>query len=205
MTEDVQMKTTLIAAAFVLWPRAAFAQNASEVRKWFEAGQYDQVMDAAQSPHVSPEIVYVGAQSAQKAGNAGGAGELYDRLAAFADDNAWHFIGVSGQRMLADDTNEARDAAQEAVRRDGSLAEAQYQLGLVLAKRQEWASAAGAFDRAVELSPNMAYAHYYGGLMQYRANRPDRMANHFEYFLKLAPDAPERPEVMQIMKTVRGR
>jgi hypothetical protein len=41
--------------------------------------------------------------------------------------------------------------------------------------------------------------------MHYRANRPDRMANHFEQFLKLAPDAPERPEVMQIMKTVRGR
>jgi len=42
-------------------------------------------------------------------------------------------------------------------------------------------------------------------LMHYRANRPDRMANHFEQFLKLAPEAPERPEVTQIMKTVRGR
>jgi len=31
------------------------------------------------------------------------------------------------------------------------------------------------------------------------------MANDFEQFLKLAPNAPERPEVMQIMKTVRGR
>jgi len=51
----------------------------------------------------------------------------------------------------------------------------------------------------------MAYAHYYGGLMHYRANRPDRMANHFDYFLKLAPEAPERPEVMQIMKTIAIR
>jgi hypothetical protein len=41
--------------------------------------------------------------------------------------------------------------------------------------------------------------------MEYRANHPDRMANHFEQFLKLAPDAPERPEVTQIMRTVRGR
>jgi len=75
----------------------------------------------------------------------------------------------------------------------------------VLAKRQEWQAAATEFDRVTEINPSNAYAHYYGGLMHYRANRPDRMANHFEQFLKLAPEAPERPEVTQIMKTVRGR
>ena len=41
--------------------------------------------------------------------------------------------------------------------------------------------------------------------MHYRANRPDRMASRFEQFLKLAPEAPERPEVLSIMKTIRGR
>jgi hypothetical protein len=41
--------------------------------------------------------------------------------------------------------------------------------------------------------------------MHYRANRPDLMASRFETFLKLAPDAPERAEVTQIMRTVRGR
>ena len=87
----------------------------------------------------------------------------------------------------------------------GGLAEAQFQLGLVLAKRQDWGGAAEALDRAAELSPAFAYAHYYGGLMHYRAGRPDRMAIHFESFLKLAPEAPERPEVVQIMRTVRGR
>ena len=75
----------------------------------------------------------------------------------------------------------------------------------MLAKQQDWNEGAAAFDRAAELNPSMAYAHYYGGLMHYRANRPDRMANHFEQFLKLAPNAPERPEVLQIMRTVRGR
>ena len=75
----------------------------------------------------------------------------------------------------------------------------------MLARRQDWKDAAAAFDRAAELAPGNAYAHYYGGLMHYRARRPDRMAIHFEQFLKLAPDAPERPEVLQIMRTVRGR
>ena len=33
---------------------------------------------------------------------------------------------------------------------------------------------------------------------------PIVMANHFEQFLKLAPDAPERPEVTQIMGSPVG-
>jgi hypothetical protein len=39
----------------------------------------------------------------------------------------------------------------------------------------------------------------------YRAKHIDRMAKHFEAFLALAPDAPERTEVESIMRTVRGR
>ena len=107
--------------------------------------------------------------------------------------------------MTQDDTEGALGSARHAVELDGGMAEAHFQLGLVHAKRQEWAPAAAEFDRVTELNPANAYAHYYGGLMQYRASRPDRMANHFEQFLKRAPEAPERPEVMQIMKTVRGR
>jgi hypothetical protein len=31
------------------------------------------------------------------------------------------------------------------------------------------------------------------------------MASHFELFVKLAPQAPERPEVESILRTLRGR
>jgi lipoprotein NlpI len=126
-------------------------------------------------------------------------------LAARGDDDAWHFIGLSGQQLLDEQAAAALASAQQAVARSPQLADAHYQLGLVQARREDWAAAAAAFDRAAELNPALAYAHYYGGLMHYRAGRPDRMAIHFEQFLKLAPEAPERPEVLQIMKTVRGR
>jgi tetratricopeptide (TPR) repeat protein len=106
---------------------------------------------------------------------------------------------------VQDDANGALESANRAVSIASNMPEAHYQLGLVLAKLQRWREAAAAFDRASELNPSLAYAHYYGGLMHYRANRPDRMAIHFEQFLKLAPEAPERPEVNQIMRTVRGR
>jgi tetratricopeptide (TPR) repeat protein len=181
-----------------------FAQSASQVQKLFEAGQYQRVVEAAQ-PGGDPAVLYTAAQSHQKLGENDQAIQTYGALASRDEGDVWHFIGLSGQQLMQDDVEGALASARHAVEIDGGMAEAHYQLGLVLAKRQEWAPAAAEFDRVTEINPSNAYAHYYGGLMHYRANRPDRMANHFEQFLKLAPDAPERPEVMQIMKTVRGR
>lgn len=170
----------------------------------FEAGQYQQVIETAGST-AAPETLYTAAQSHQKLGATDEARETYGRLAARPDNDAWHFIGLSGQQLLDSQTDAALRSARQAAALADPLAEAHYQIGLVLAKRQDWRGAAEAFDRGAELSPRHAYAHYYGGLMHYRAGRPDRMAIHFEQFLKLAPEAPERPEVLQIMRTVRGR
>ena len=194
----------ILAVAFILVPSFALAQDASEVRRLFEAGQYQRVVEAA-SPDAAPAVIYTAAQSHQKLGANDQANELYSQLASRGEDDVWHFIGQSGQQLVSDDVDGALESARRAVSIDGGIAEAHFQVGLVLAKRQSWGEAAAAFDKAADLNPANAYAHYYGGLMHYRANRPDRMANHFEQFLKLAPEAPERPEVLQIMRTVRGR
>jgi len=198
------MKNILFTVVLTMAAPAAFAQDGSQVQKLFEAGQYQRVVDSAQ-PDGDPAVLYTAAQSHQKLGENDRAIETYGALAARDESDIWHFIGLSGQQLVQDDVDGAMASARHAVEMDGGMAEAHYQLGLVLAKRQEWAAAAAEFERVTEINPSNAYAHYYGGLMQYRANRPDRMANHFEQFLKLAPDAPERPEVTQIMRTVRGR
>ena len=197
------MKKILLVALLLL-PIAAVAQDTAQVRRMFEAGQYQQVIEAAGNAD-APEAIYTAAQSHQRLGAIGEARATYARLAERPEDDPWHFIGLSGQQLVDEDVDGALASAQQAVAMAGGLAEAQFQLGLVLAKRQDWGGAAEALDRAAELSPAFAYAHYYGGLMHYRAGRPDRMAIHFESFLKLAPEAPERPEVVQIMRTVRGR
>lgn len=182
----------------------AAAQDVTEVRRLFEAGQYSQVIEAT-TPDADPAVVYTAAQSHQKLGADDPARELYRRLAERPDEDPWRFIGISGQALLEGQNDAAAESARHAAAIGGELPDAHYQLGLVLARRQEWAEAAAAFDRVAELNPAHAYAHYYGGLMHYRANRTDRMALHFEQFLKLAPEAPERPEVLQIMRTIRGR
>jgi tetratricopeptide (TPR) repeat protein len=198
------MKKTLFVVALTMTAPVAFAQNASQVQKLFEAGQYQRVVESAQ-PDGDPAVLYAAAQSHQKLGETDRAVETYGALASRDEGNAWHFIGLSGQQLLGNDLNAAVESARRAVELGPDMAEAHYQLGLVLAKREEWASAAAEFDKVTELNPSNAYAYYYGGLMHYRANRPDQMAIHFDRFLKLAPDAPERPEVMSIMRTVRGR
>lgn len=192
------------AALLMLAPATVFAQDRAEVQKLFEAGQYQQVVDATRGGD-DPAVLYTAAQSHQKLGAVDQAVELYGRLADRSENDPWRLIGSSARQLAQNDADGALQSANQAVASAPDLAEAHYQLGLVLAKLQRWREASAAFDRAAELNPSMAYAHYYGGLMHYRANRPDRMANHFEQFLKLAPEAPERPEVTQIMRTVRGR
>ena len=190
--------------AIVLAPSLTFAQDTAEVRRLFEAGRYQQVIDASENA-APPEVIYTAAQSHQRLSHIDAARSAYDELAARPESDPWHFIGLSGRHLLDDATDPALEAAQRAVATAGMLPDAHYQLGLVLARREDWGAAAAAFDRAVELNPMFAYAHYNGGLMHYRAGRPDRMAIHFERFLKLAPEAPERPEVLSIMRTIRGR
>ncbi|MBM3819989.1 MAG: hypothetical protein FJW14_13365 [Acidimicrobiia bacterium] len=192
------------ACAFVLLPALALAQDAAEVRKLFEAGRYQQVVEAA-GANAAPDVIFTAAQSHQKLGATAQARAMYAQLAGRPVGDAWHFIGLSAGQLLDGDTDAALASARRAVQMNAGLPEAQFQLGLVLARREAWAEAAAAFDSAANANPSNAYAHYYGGLMHYRANRPDRMANRFEQFLKLAPEAPERPEVLQIMRTVRGR
>ena len=127
----------------------------------------------------------------------------FKRLASGSDDSAWTWIGRSALAQLERNRGEALDAAKRAVSLDKRLAEAHYQLGLVYNDRGDFKEAAGAFADAVKQKPTMAYAHYYAGAANNKIKRMDRMANHFERFVKLAPDAPERPAVESMLRTAR--
>lgn len=192
------------ALVFLLLPAVALAQDEAQVRKMYEAGRYQQVVESS-SEAASPAVIYTAAQSHQRLGANDQAREAYGQLVARAESDPWHFIGASAQQLLDGQVDAAIESARQGVALAGSLAEAHHQLGVALARREDWDAAAEAFDRAADLNPAMAYAHYYAGLTHYRAGRPDLMAIAFERFLKLAPEAPERPEVLQIMRTVRGR
>ena len=182
---------------------APAAQDASP-QKLFESGKYQEAIDTVKKrSDASPEDVYLRALAHRKLNQNDDAKEAFGALAS--RDGAWKEIGNSGTAMIEGNMNNAAAAARKAVDADGNSSEARFQLGLVESARNNQQQAADAFAKAAELNPQMAYAHYEAGMAFYKAKKVDRMAVYFENFLKLAPNAPERPAVQSIMKTIRGR
>jgi len=180
-----------------------FGQGLDDLRKQYDAGQYQQVI--ASGAHADdPRVIYLVAMSHQKLRHPDEARRVYEQLAARPDSDPWNGIGRSAAAILSSDSAGAAEAAEQAVANGDSLAEAHYQRGLALAARQDMAGAAAAFQKATELDPGWAYAHYYAGIAYSKIKRADLTASHFQTFLKLAPQAPERGEVQSIMRTLGG-
>jgi tetratricopeptide (TPR) repeat protein len=199
------MKAAVWALTLIL-PAAAPAPQDVNLRTLFESGKHEQVVERVSGMEdPDPAALYLAALSHQKLSRPDEAKALYGRLAGRDNADAWHHIGTSGRLLLESNAKEAITAANKAVKADANLAYAHYQAGLAYGQAGDFAKAAAAFEKAGQLAPEFAYAHYHAGLSYYRAKRVDLMATHFEAFLKTAPEAPERPEVESIMRTVRGR
>jgi tetratricopeptide (TPR) repeat protein len=181
---------------------AARSTAQDDARKLFESGKYPAVVERTAKDD-SPGAQYLKGLAHLRLKQADEAKEAFRRLERA--DEAWKSVGESAIALTDGNRDTALEAAQSAVARNPGLAEAQYQLGVVLEARNDRPAAADAFVKATQANPQMAYAHYYAAMNYYEAKRVDRMAVYFENFLKLAPNAPERPAVESIMRTVRGR
>jgi tetratricopeptide (TPR) repeat protein len=198
------MNTRLTASAFTLLALMAtlpaFAQE--DPRKLFESGRYQEAVGKIGDDQ-GPDAQFLKGLAHRKLGQNDDAKRAFGRLSGAGDP--WGAVGESAVALTDGNLDGALGAAQRAVEQNAGLAEAQFQLGMVQEARNDNASAAAAFAKAAEASPQMAYAHYHAGINYYKAKRVDRMAVFFENFLKLAPDSPEKPAVESIMRTVRGR
>ena len=168
-------------------PPAALPDVAT-VRQWFEAGDDRRVVAVAVDDASAPSLIFLVARSHDRLTQRAQARAAYERLTGRPETDPWHFVGRAAT-LLA----------------DAQLAETHFQLGLVQAERRDYGKAAPAFEAAIAIDPMPAYTHYYAGLSYYQAERIDLMADFFESFLKLAPNAPERTQVESIMRTIRGR
>jgi tetratricopeptide (TPR) repeat protein len=182
---------------------APAAQDVSP-QKLFESGKYQQAIDSVKKrSDAPPDQVFFRALAHRKLNQNDDAKEAFGALAR--GDGAWKEIGASGTALIDGNMDDAAAAARRAVDADGDSAQARFLLGLAESARNNQQQAAEAFAKATELDPQMAYAHYEAGMAFYKAKKVDRMAVYFENFLRLAPNAPERPAVQSIMKTLRGR
>src|SRR5262249_947551 len=125
-------------------------------------------------------------------------------LAALTQTGADPDVKVAAQLAIGRLTNDEATLGQ-ARGAGGSLPESalvQYELGLSYAVRADFPSAARIFDGCIATAPTFAYAYYQSALAYQHLDRPDIMANRFDRFVRLAPNAPERPEVESILRTI---
>jgi tetratricopeptide (TPR) repeat protein len=191
-----------LAVVTMLSVAAARAYAQDNPRQLYEAGKYQAAVDKS-AGDASPASQYLNGLSHLKLNQPDAAKAAFRKLEG--GDEAWKAVGQSAVALTDNNKDAALAAARSAVSHNAKLAEAQYQLGLVLDATGDNAGAAEAFAKAADDNPQMAYALYYAGMNFYEIKRVDRMAVYFEGFLKLAPNAPERPAVESIMRTLRGK
>lgn len=171
-----------------------------EVQRLYQSGSYEQAVDAARG--ADPASTYLAAQSLLKLERTDQAGAEMARLRD-SDQPAWKFIGESGEALMSNDAGRAVELGRRAVEADGGNPFAHYQLGLAASKAADWGTAVGGFTKAIELKPDFAYAHYYAALAYQRQRQLPKTAEHFDAFLRLAPEAPERSAVIAILRTLK--
>jgi tetratricopeptide (TPR) repeat protein len=183
-------------------------QNVADVRQLYDAGRYQEVVRATDLTRAEADnasrLQYLAAQSYTKLNDTDGARRTYQRLAD-SGANPWAPIGKSAVQLMDKQYDEALASADQAVRMAATLPEAHYQRGIVRMFRKEYGDALDAFTKATQLDPTFAAAYYYAGLASARVKRIDLTASNFGMFVKLAPNAPERPEVESVLRGVQGR
>ena len=192
-----------LAATFAvsnLLATSAVAGQRPEVQRLFQSGAYDEAVQAAQN--ADPASIYVAAQAMVKAEQGDRAREQFSRLRA-SDNPAWRLIAESGEAVVGGDSGRGVALARQATEAAGDNPFAFYQLGLAAIKASDWGTATAALSRVAELKPDFAYAHYYAALSYQRSRQLPKAAEHFDAFLRLAPDAPERQAVQAIMRTLK--
>jgi tetratricopeptide (TPR) repeat protein len=206
MTTKCTLNRSILAVAAVLavemtLPGSAMAsEQKPEVQRLFQSGSYEQAVEAARDG--DPASTFLAAQSLVKLDRTDRAVAELTRLRA-SDNPAWRSIGESGEALIGGDAGRAVELARRAIEADGGNPFAQYQLGLAAARAGDWSTAVAGFTNAIELKPDFAYAHYYAALAYQRQRQLPKTAEHFDAFLRLAPDAPERSAVLAILRTIK--
>jgi tetratricopeptide (TPR) repeat protein len=112
-------------------------------------------------------------------------------------------IGLARAYMGQKQFDKGRMALDEAQRIRSDSPDVYYYRGMLNSQQGDYAAAASDFESAIKLNPKNAYAYYYAGLAYNKLKRPDKMVQHFETFLKLAPNAPEAGKVRALLSSIR--
>lgn len=185
-------------------PTVAPPVATNSVQGLYESGRYHDVLSSVDAGNRSAQALWFAAQSNLRLGQRDESAKQLAQLPQVGGGPSWQSVSDLALALLRDDPAEidrARNTA-EAFPDDPFV---QYELGLAHLRRNDVNAAAQAFDRATQADPRFAYAYYSSGIAYDRLNRTDLAIARLEMFARLAPDAPETPEVASILRTVRSR
>lgn len=197
-----QLLRVAATAAALFAPGTVLAQQEA-VQKPFESGKFSEALDAAAQHRDDPANTFIAGHAAIRMNQGDRAREEFGRLES-NNDRAWQLTGKAALALLADNVDEGFILASEAVGANGDNPFAHYELGLAASRKGDHARSAEAFDRATQIKPDFAYAHYYAGVEYQRAKQMGQAGDHLRRFLELAPDAPERGAVTTLLRSLRG-
>jgi tetratricopeptide (TPR) repeat protein len=181
---------------------AAATAGAQSAQALYERGAYNEAAQQAAGDN-DPASAYLAGQAFLKLDRPQDARGQFERLVNSGDES-WKAVAQSAIALIDNNLDQAVAEAARARDVNGDNGYAFYQLGLSHLRRSEFDAAAQALDRAAELMPRFAYAHYQAGVAHQRARRFNQMAEHFQAFLKLAPDAPEAAQVQLALRALKG-
>lgn len=196
----------ILAAHLVTAPAAIGPDAPSSPRDLYQAGRYQEAVERVAALRAKgaagPGDVWLMGQSLAKLNRDAQAREAFGSLGG-GEDDAWTFVGRSAAAVLDGNLDAALEHARAAVERAPDAFHPNMQLGIVLTLRNDFGGASAALEKAAQIDGTDAYAHYYAGLAASKLRRTDRMIAHFEAFIRLAPEAPERPTVETLLRTVK--
>lgn len=195
---------TVLVALLPAFASAAVTEEVS-AQRLYEAGKYDEAAAILAEAEQAPDVVYLRARTLERMNQPDQAKDVLRQLVRDDEQDAWSAVARSAVASLEGDPGGAVAAAERAAQLAPDLFHAQYQLGLAYASADNPQAASRAFDAAIRLNPSFAYAHYHAGQAAYEQKKIAVMVSHFEDFLKVAPQAPERPAVERLLRTLRGR
>jgi len=208
-TVFVWLTIVLVAACASTQGRTGIARPtnvppSSTIQGLYESGEDREVVDRVKN---SLPTAITGADrwfAAQSQLRLGLRNDAINDLTALTQADADPAVQVAAQLAIGRLTNDDATLGQ-ARAAAGAYPESlfvQYELGLSYAVRNDFASAARIFDACIATAPAFAYAYYQSALAYQHLDRPDIMANRFDRFVRLAPNAPERPEVESLLRTI---
>src|SRR5215510_6454133 len=184
--------------------KAPNAPSSSTIQTLYESGEDREIVDRVKNSvpnDISGADRWFAAQSQLRLGLRD---DAINDLAALSQAGGDPAVQVAAQLAVGRLTND--EATLEQARAAAGAYPAslfvQYELGLSYAVRNDFASAARIFDACIATAPTFAYAYYQSALAYQHLDRPDIMANRFDRFVRLAPNAPERPEVESVLRTI---